>query len=312
MNELFWASLPQVQDELKHLEAHLLATTDLPSRPIHIKILKLLKSGGKFLRPGIFYLFSELGQKPDKQLLLAGASAQEFLHLAVRFHSQVSDNTQNNFLNARDTRQRNAIYSGDYLFTRYFTEVLNTQPSPQVLQLHVNTMQRILSGHIEELSHRYDFDQTVSTYFATVNASTAEAFRFGAERGAAASMAQPELISLSGEIGAAVGMAYRVLQDLQLSFGQPEQLQSALQSGLYPLPVIRMLKNTAVQQQLNKRNQLSVNDVLAIQKQLDKPAMKAQLKTLKDHVDELLNQLPMGEKRTNIQRFSTQLLDWPD
>ncbi|WP_054654021.1 hypothetical protein [Secundilactobacillus silagei] len=61
MNLTFWAALPQVQKQLQQLQDDLLKTVDLPNQPVHISILKLLQSGGKFLRPGVFYLFSSLG-----------------------------------------------------------------------------------------------------------------------------------------------------------------------------------------------------------------------------------------------------------
>lgn len=307
MNLSFWATAPQVQEQLKQLQRYLLKTIDLPDQPIHSKILKLLQSGGKFLRPGIFYLFAELGPNHDQNQLLAGASAQELLHLALKFHNQISDDKLK-IPNPGHNLQRNAIYAGDYLFTRYFEEILKTAPSSSEFSDHLRAMQRILTGHLDQLQHRFDFTETVADYFTEINQRTGEAFQFSAELGAKIAGATPELVTLSAELGTTIGSAYQVSQDIQLAFNDQQALLANLQNGQYPLPVILSMNQPEIQRLLEKRQELTLKDVQLVQSQLDQSAVEVQYQRLTAHIDDLLTQLPTGKAQTDLRRFVGRLL----
>ncbi|GAX03809.1 geranylgeranyl pyrophosphate synthase [Secundilactobacillus pentosiphilus] len=308
MNRSFWAAIPQTQHQLQQLQDYLLKTIDLPDQPIHIKILKLLQSGGKFLRPGTFFLFAGLGPNQDTSQLLAGASAQEWVHLAVRFHDDVSDDKLTIPHLGQDRQQRNDIYAGDYLFTRYFEEILKTTPSPADFTEHLNVVQRILSGHFDQLQHRFDLTQTVPDYLTEINQRTGEAFRFSAQCGAKIAGADAEVVSLSAKLGAAMGNAYQVAQDIQLTFNDAKGLLARLQNGQYPLPVILALNQASIQRLLMKQQELTLGDIKSLQAQLDATAAQEQLQRLTAHTHELLNQLPAGDPRNDIQRFIDQLV----
>lgn len=307
MNLSFWAAAPQVQEQLNQLQRYLLKTVDLPDQPIHIKILKLLQSGGKFLRPGIFYLFAELGPNHDQDQLLAGASAQELLHLALKFHDQISDDKLK-IPNPGHNQQRNAIYAGDYLFTRYFEEILKTAPSSSEFSDHLKAMQRILTGHLDQLQHRFDFTETVADYFAEINQRTGKAFQFSAEQGAKIADATPELVTLSAELGTTIGDAYQVSQDIQLAFNDQQNLLANLQNGQYPLPVILSMNQSEIQQLLEKRHHLTLQDIGFIQTQFDRSAVDAQYQQLTAHLDDLLKQLPAGKAQTDLRKVVGRLL----
>ncbi|WP_203649272.1 polyprenyl synthetase family protein [Secundilactobacillus yichangensis] len=308
MNLSFWAATPQVQQRLQQLQDYLLKTIDLPDQPIHIKILKLLQSGGKFLRPGTFYLFAGLGPNQDADQLLVGASAQELLHLAVQFHDQVSDDKLAVPHLGQNNQQRNAIYAGDYLFTRYFEEILKAQPASAAFTEHLNVMQRILSGHFDQLQHRFDLTETAADYFTEINQRTGEAFRFSAEQGAKTAGADTKLVNLSAELGAAIGNAYQVAQDIQLTFNNAKGLLALLQNGQYPLPVILALDQPSIQRILKKQQELTLSDIKSLQDQLDHNVSQEQLHRLTVHTKELLDQLPFGDARDNIRKFTDQLV----
>lgn len=308
MNLSFWAAFPEVRTELNQLQQYLLKTVDLPNQPIHIKILKLLQSGGKFLRPGTFYLFAQLGPRHDSELLLAGASAQELLHLAVKFHGQVTNDKLIAPKVDQEKPQRNAIYAGDYLLTQYFEEILKTNPSPTEFTAHLNVMQRILAGHLNQVQHHFDITETAAEYFDEINQRTGEAFRFSAQEGAKAAGADAKLVALSAELGASIGTAYQVKQDIQLTFENPKQLLSSLQNGEYPLPVILALGLSEVQQLLEKRQALTMKDIRLLQQRLNRQETDGQFNQLKTHVSKLLNELPAGQAQDQLRRFVDQLI----
>ena len=84
MVHALWRQFPRINLKLIALEPYLLNAVNLPNQPIHHKISQLLKSGGKFLRPGFFYIYSEFGQEVDPAKIKAGAAAVELLHVAKK------------------------------------------------------------------------------------------------------------------------------------------------------------------------------------------------------------------------------------
>ncbi len=90
MVHALWRQFPRII-KLTALEPYLLKAVNLSNQPIHHKITQLLKSGGKFLRPGFFYIYSEFGEKIDPAKVKAGAAAVELLHVATLIHDDVID-----------------------------------------------------------------------------------------------------------------------------------------------------------------------------------------------------------------------------
>ncbi|CAM3094377.1 hypothetical protein LEBU106379_05555 [Lentilactobacillus buchneri] len=115
MVHALWRQFPRINLKLIALEPYLLNAVNLPNQPIHHKISQLLKSGGKFLRPGFFYIYSEFGQEVDPAKIKAGAAAVELLHVATLIHDDVIDESPiRRGIETIHTEygQKNAIYAG--------------------------------------------------------------------------------------------------------------------------------------------------------------------------------------------------------
>jgi len=311
----FWRQFPRVQTQLSQLQPYLVKAVTLPNQPIHRQVLALLQSGGKLLRPGFFYLFSEFGEQHDEAVLRAGAASLELLHVATLIHDDVIDRSP--LRRGVTTIQtlygsRNAIYAGDYLFTLYFDQVLKTTDNIVELQLNIDSMRKILIGELEQMKFNYQLNVTEEDYFHEISGKTAELFWLSCRQGAALSHSNPAVVELAGEIGMTIGKAYQILDDILDYDGTSQKTQKPvledLKSGVYSLPLILAMKGAsrAFKPYLNKKNQMTAEDLLAVQRLVDqydgvgksrKTAHKLTQQAL-DLIDQLPNELVKADLRS--------------
>lgn len=270
-----WRQFPRIQLKLIQLEPYLLKAVTLSNQPVHAKILALLKSGGKLLRPGFFYIYSDFGDRIAADRLRAGAAAIELLHVATLIHDDVIDQSPlRRGVQTIHTQygQKNAIYAGDYLFTCYFDQVLKSTHDPLDLQRHIAAMQTILNGELDQMTFNYRQDMSKSDYFHEITGKTAELFKLSFEQSAILTHAPEEIVTLGGQIGLAIGQAYQILDDILDYQGDVSQTKKPvledLQSGVYTLPLILALQTADKQLSplLAKKQALTENDILQIQK----------------------------------------------
>lgn len=320
MVHALWRQFPRINLKLIALEPYLLNAVNLPNQPIHHKISQLLKSGGKFLRPGFFYIYSEFGQGGDPVRIKAGAAAVELLHVATLIHDDVIDESPiRRGVETIHTEygQKNAIYAGDYLFTCYFNQVLKSTQDPVNMKRHVDAMQTILAGELDQMKYNFNQQMTEADYFHEITGKTAELFRLCFQQSALVSQASNEIFKLGGQIGLAIGQAYQILDDILDYSGDPHQTKKPvledLKSGVYTLPLILALQTARKQLKplLDKREQLTHDDIAEIQTivvqsgGLNQAIQAANQLTAK--AQQLIAQLPEQKAKHDLQAL-TQLL----
>lgn len=316
-----WRQFPKVQQQLLLLQPYLLKSVALPNQPIHSKILALLKSGGKLLRPGFFYLFSEFGHDTNAKQLRAGAAAVELLHLATLIHDDVIDDSPlRRGVTTIHTEygQRNAIYAGDYLFTCYFNQVMKSTDDQALFQEHIKSMQQILVGELDQMALNFRQDTTQKEYFNEITGKTAVLFELACRQGATLSHSDAAVIELAAQIGRKIGQAYQVLDDILDYAGETSKTQKPiledLKSGVYSLPLLMALQHNAsdIKPLLDKREQMSEADVLTVRRLvLDNNGVtdaQAISQSLTNEAETLIAQLPAGKSRDNIAKLTNWLL----
>lgn len=316
-----WRQFPRIQFKLIRLEPYLLQAVNLSNRPIHHKITELLKSGGKFLRPGFFYIFSEFGEKTNAAKLRAGAAAVELLHVATLIHDDVIDESA---LRRGVTTihmqygQKNAIYAGDYLFTCYFAQVLKSTSDPQEMHRHVNAMQFILNGELDQMTFNYHQEMTQDDYFHEITGKTAELFRLCFEQSAILTSAPAEIVALGGRIGLTIGRAYQILDDILDYSGSTKNTKKPvledLKSGVYTLPLI-LAQQTAHNQLkpfLDKKQHLSDQDISEIQRIVVESGGLKRAHQIADRLTnealDLITQLPDQPAKQDLTKLTRLLL----
>ncbi len=316
-----WRQFPRIQLKLIQLEPYLLHAVKLPNQSVHAKISDLLKSGGKLLRPGFFYIYSEFGESVTASRLRAGAAAIELLHVATLIHDDVIDDSP--LRRGVETihvkyGQKNAIYAGDYLFTSYFDQVLKSTQDPLDLQRHISAMQVILNGELDQMNFNYRQDMTVDDYLHEITGKTAELFCLSFQQAAILSHAPETIIKLGGEIGLAIGQAYQILDDILDYSGAVNQTQKPiledLRAGVYTLPLIMAIKTakSELTSLLNKKNDLTDSDILAIQKIVTSSGGLQRAhqvaRNLTQKALSLIEQLPDQKAKSDLEKLTKLLL----
>ncbi|WP_283679303.1 polyprenyl synthetase family protein [Lentilactobacillus sp. Marseille-Q4993] len=317
-----WHQFPTTEIKLQSLQDYLLNSIDLPIKPIQSRVIKLFKSGGKLLRPGFFYLFSEFGDDQDTSALQAGAAAMEMLHVATLVHDDVID--QSDLRRGiktihKDFGQRNAIYAGDYLFTCYFNELLKTRPNTSELHTQVESMKRILTGELDQMNLRFNLKENPAQYLNEITGKTAELFKLSCAQGTILTHCDDSIVQLSEKIGQTIGQAYQIIDDILDYTGDSGKTKKPiledLKTGVYTLPLIYALKinNKKLKPLLSKKDSLDIESIQEIQNivitdgGLDAAKQKAD--ELTQLALSLIKKLPNQQARDDIYSLTKMLLD---
>lgn len=321
MMQTIWQPNSAVEAQLAALKPYLAQHVQIDNPAINDRVHALLAAGGKFLRPGFFYLFSQFGQDQDATRLRAGAAAMEMLHVATLIHDDVIDHApqrRNVPTIQKDYGQRNAIYAGDLLFTCYFDQVLIAAKSADDVRVNTAAMRAILQGELDQMAHNFHPETTVADYLKVARGKTARLFSLSCEQGAHLANAPLQVVHLAKQIGEDLGVAYQMLDDV-LDFTGDETLThkpilADLKDGVYSLPLIYALESQpALAEQLPKPgDEITESQLRAIRDQVISlgGVFKAQ-KLATEYTQTalaLINQLPAGETRTTIHQLVTALL----
>ncbi|CAJ1226861.1 heptaprenyl diphosphate synthase [Levilactobacillus zymae] len=321
MDRQLWRQFPQVEPELNALQPYLLDAVKLTNQPIHNKILALLESGGKLLRPGYFYLFTKFGDQIPAERLRAGAAALEILHVGTLIHDDVIDGSPTR----RGVRtiqmkygQRNAIYAGDFMFTVYFDQVLKSTSDTYLIQSHINAMHKILTGELGQMALNYREDATLDAYLSEIAGKTAELFALACYQGAMLTNAPQAVQDSARPIGEAIGSAYQMLDDILDYAGDPKKTRKPiledLRSGVYSLPLLLALPKAKrdFHQYLKKRQDMTEADILAVRELVTQhggvEAARQLATEWTDKALELIAALPAGSSRDALARLTGMLL----
>lgn len=322
MMQTIWQPNSPIQAQLAALKPYLAKHVQIDNGPINDRVHTLLAAGGKFLRPGFFYLFSQFGHDQDPDRLRAGAAAMELLHVATLIHDDVIDQSpkrRNVTTIHQDYGQRNAIYAGDLLFTCYFDQVLLAAKSAADIQVNTAAMRAILQGELDQMAHNFKPQTTVDDYLKVARGKTARLFSLSCEQGAHLADAPLAVVNLAKRIGEDLGVAYQMLDDVLDFAGKTDLTQKPvltdLKDGVYSLPLIYALDaQPALAQQLPMPGDTVTNDQLHLirdQVLLAGGVTKAQAlaKAYTDEALDLIDQLPAGTTQQQLHHLVVQLLD---
>ncbi|ETY74821.1 polyprenyl synthetase family protein [Lactiplantibacillus fabifermentans] len=321
MIQTIWQPDTPVHAQLAALKPYLMANVKIDNAAINDRVHQLLAAGGKFLRPGFFYLFSQFGAEQDPVRLQAGAAAMELLHVATLIHDDVIDEAKERrhvTTIHQDYGQRNAIYAGDLLFTCYFDQVLIAAKTPADVKVNTAAMRAILQGELDQMAHNFKPTTTLSDYLNVAAGKTACLFSLSCEQGAHLAGASAEIAKLARQIGNRMGLAYQMLDDILDYTGDEEithkPVLTDLKDGVYSLPLIYALQSDPTLAKLLPMPGMVISnaELLNIRDQviaLGGVTKAQQLAT--DYTQQaltLINRLPAGSTQQTLRSLVTQLL----
>ncbi|MGT2832859.1 polyprenyl synthetase family protein [Streptococcus halotolerans] len=318
-----WKQYPDLNNNLNKTRLLIEQSIQVRNDDIRSALETLTKSGGKYLRPAFFFLFTSFGPENPKtnHSLIEIAASLEILHMATLIHDDIIDDSplrrgtvtiQSQF--GKDV----AVYTGDFLFTVFFDLVLRNMNGSPYMAVNAKTMKKILVGELDQMQLRYHQDQKVRDYLRAVSGKTAALFQLACREGAYFSEANKDIIRLAGHIGHNIGMAFQILDDILDYSADKEKFNKPvledLTTGVYSLPLLLAMETNpaAFQELLNKKENITQVDIKTVSslvrenQGIDKAKALAQRFTNKALED--IQKLPRNKERNILSRLTKELL----
>lgn len=227
--------------QLSQVEALLAARVDGSRSPLEAALARLIAAGGKRLRPRLALLSGNLF-KAEPGPLASLAAAVEMLHTASLVHDDLVDGAGLRrgveTLNARWSAAASVLV-GDYAFTQAAELALKTRCLP-VIDLFTGSMRRMIDGELIQLARGGISSR--KEYFDWIRAKTASLFELAAAAPALLAAANEESVTAARNFGAALGMAFQIMDDVLDFTGKARDLGKPvgqdLRQGVLTLPAL--------------------------------------------------------------------------
>lgn len=213
-------------------------------------LLHLFSSGGKRLRPALVLLAAHWGTYEQKRAVQM-AAAMEMIHAASLVHDDIIDEAS--VRRGKPTANevwdtKTAVLSGDYLFA-LAADVVAAADNVKIMAATARTIMALCSGEISQSARSYRWRTTREEYFRYVGQKTASLTSLCCSVGASISGASDREIDVLSAIGARLGTAFQIVDDVldltadQGKLGKPIGLD--IDQGMITLPVIQALDTPA-------------------------------------------------------------------
>jgi geranylgeranyl pyrophosphate synthase len=201
---------------------------------------KILKAGGKRLRPLLIFLCAG-AECPREDDLLRAATAIELIHSATLVHDDVLDSSElrRGIPTVFATSGRKiATAAGDLLFSLALSELVKNN-SPTQIKTLTTACAALVEGELMQREDAYSWDVTPDRYLQRCQLKTASLFRAACELGAI--NGESDHVAL-GDFGEKIGLAFQLLDDILDLSSATEQLGKPrgadLRDGTVTLPMI--------------------------------------------------------------------------
>lgn len=267
----FWASIPEVDNELDTITSIIKETNTLGNRYMNDSVQYLFSSGGKLLRPAFVLIGSQFGEVEDKNKIHRLAAAVEILHSATLVHDDIIDEAflrRNQESIQSKYSKEYAVYMGDYLFSQCFMMLAEYEVSTKVLKDMAKGINIVCRGEMLQNALRYQIDISTKDYLKIITGKTAALFAASLSVGAKEAGVEDRLAKQLGKIGGHIGMAFQLIDDLLDYESNAKELgkdvQGDIAKGYYSLPMIKALQMDCGKEMkviLAKKN-ISTRDVI--------------------------------------------------
>ncbi|BDD80978.1 putative polyprenyl-diphosphate synthase GrcC1 [Tsukamurella pulmonis] len=278
--------------------------------------LHLFQAGGKRFRPMFTVLSGRIGGAPSDQVITA-AAAMELTHLATLYHDDVMDDADTRrgapSANARWGNSI-AILAGDYLFAR--ASAYGADLGPRAVGVIAKCFGELVTGQMLELKGAGDGDP-VQHYLDTIWGKTGSLIATCGLLGALHGGADEETAQRMYRIGAAIGMAFQISDDIidisSIAQDSGKTPGTDLREGVFTLPVLYALRDEGPE--ADRLREILVGPVTddalvdeAIELLGRSAGMKQAQATLARYADEArteLAELPESEPRSSLESLVT-------
>ena len=238
-----------IKNDLAELEVALQEAVSAPEKVITEIGTHLVKSGGKRLRPAIYFLAAGGGEGFSLQGAMPRGVALEMMHMASLVHDDVIDSAATR----RGSATANAkwgnqisILAGDYLFAKAFALVAESNYSKRVDRQLARLICDLSSGELIQNKEIYHASCDVDEYFERIAKKTANFIAIACQLGGDVAKLPEGYIQALYDFGYNVGMAFQLTDDLldltsdAKTLGKPAG--NDILQGIVTLPAIRALE----------------------------------------------------------------------
>ncbi|WP_059170959.1 heptaprenyl diphosphate synthase component II [Bacillus sp. FJAT-27445] len=246
-----------LNSDLSLIENTLEETIQAESLLLRQASLHTLQAGGKRIRPVFVLLAAKFGNY-DIHTIKNVAVSLELIHMASLVHDDVIDDAE--LRRGKPTIKskwdnRIAMYTGDYIFALSL-ELMTTIEKPKAHKILAHTIVEVCVGEIQQISDKYQFDQTMRDYFRRIKRKTALLIAVSCQLGAIAADASEEISRKLYWFGYYVGMSYQIIDDI-LDFTSTEKelgkpAGSDLIQGNITAPVLYAMADPAIKAKVSK------------------------------------------------------------
>ncbi|KRL38206.1 polyprenyl synthetase family protein [Liquorilactobacillus uvarum] len=278
---------------------------------------------GKLLRPGLFLLFSQLGdrQQQDEQQLFKIAASLELLHRASLIHDDIIDDSplRHGTITIQAKYGKDvAVYAGDLLFTVFFQILIETMNGTPYMEYNAASMKNLLLGELSQMHARFDKAQTIGEYLENIKGKTAALFKLACTEGAHFGHADKNTVALAARIGENIGISFQIFDDI-LDYDSTAKILKKpvledIGQGVYTSPLLFAVAEHPEKftPYLDKKQNITPQEIKKVAKLVRNYGGLAQAKQLaRTYTEKALSdidQLPHSETTSKIRKIALVLL----
>lgn len=318
----YWNEYPKIQENLIQVKKLISQRLVINNKSIEEAITKFSSTGGKMIRPALFFLFADFGNKKDQEQLVKIAASLELLHSATLVHDDIIDDspTRRGMPSIQSRFGKDvAVYTGDFMYTSYFELLAECMSQTPFLLKNAQSMKKVLQGELTQMAGTFNPDQTIKDYLRNINGKTTELIRLSCHEGAYFGGADEKLQSRAKRIGSAIGLAFQVYDDIlnfSLELGNEQKpILTDVQQGIFTLPLLiaRDEQPVIIRPYLEKPETLSQQELIQLALYVDKfGGIAGALKFAENLTQKALTEiqeLPEGKSKEILKKVATQLLE---
>jgi heptaprenyl diphosphate synthase len=318
----YWNEYPKIQENLIQVKKLISQRLVINNKSIEEAITKFSSTGGKMIRPALFFLFADFGEKKQQEQLIKVAASLELLHSATLIHDDIIDDspTRRGMPSIQSRFGKDvAVYTGDFMYTSYFELLAECMSETPFLLKNAQAMKKVLQGELTQMTCTFNPDQSINDYLRNINGKTAELIRLSCQEGAYFGGADKKLQARAKRIGSAIGLAFQVYDDIlnfSLELGDEQKpILTDVQQGIFTLPLLIARDNCpkVVRPYLEQPENLSQKELIQLAFYVDNfDGITGALKFARKLTNKALNEiqeLPDGDNKEILKRVATQLLE---
>lgn len=247
-----------IKGDLAELEFALQKAVSAPEKIITEIGTHLVASGGKRLRPAIYFLAARCGGEFSLHEAMPLGVALEMMHMASLVHDDVIDSADTRrgsvTANAKWGNQI-SILAGDYLFAKAFALVAENNYSKRVDRQLARLICDLSTGELIQNKEIYQASCDVDEYFERIAKKTANFIAIACQLGGDVAGLPEKQIQALYDFGYNVGMAFQLTDDLLDLTGDEKTLGKPagndILQGIVTLPAIRALEVSPDKEELH-------------------------------------------------------------